>query len=194
MDRREWRSLAKIYSSRSHSYRGQHLEKQIVDFGLDYPPAVELGHKSIAKIINDEKAWVLPICADAARIKFSREIKKRVDYIETHGIRCKSLTEESIATALPMFHAFTRNYTMKTDYRNSLNDIFILAVSSHLEIPLLTRDKLLARFSEEYLYANLNDAGDRQIISTRKKNKSNQRMSESKRYVNRSWRITQGKR
>lgn len=187
-NRRDWRVLVKEYAQWGPAYRDRHHDRLVIDFGRDYPAIAETGHKSIAKIINERKGWLFPMCAEASGLKFSREMRARVEYIEDHGIRCKALVDEAVDIALPMFHAFAREYEMKSDSRNSLNDIFILSVSSYWKAPLLTRDRLLARFSQDYLEAKLEDVEECQKIELPRTPSKVRKMRESKGYVNKNWR------
>ncbi|MYR35584.1 hypothetical protein GTW20_25805 [Nocardiopsis alba] len=194
MSRKEWRNLAKAHSKWNYGGTSLYSDRLLVEFGSDYPPVVEFGHRAISKIINEEKTWLFPMCAGAARVKFGSEMRGRVEYVAESNVRCSPLVGGVIKTALPMFHAFSKKYTFKKDYRNSLNDIFILATSGHLGIPLLTRDKLLARFAEECLGSRLMGVQGCELISPQKGVGERRVMKESRKYVNRSWRIIQTRR
>lgn len=189
MERKDWRLLVKEYSSRGAAHRDRHLDRLVADFGRDYPPIVETGHAAIARIVNERKGWLFPMCADAGGLKFLREMRSRADYLDEHRIRCKPLNGEAMNSALPMFHAFVGTYAVKLDYRNSLNDIFILSVANSWRASLLTSDRLLANFSKNYLGAEVEDFQGCGKINFPVNFRETQKMRESKMYVNKNWRM-----
>ncbi|PSK99305.1 hypothetical protein CLV63_10326 [Murinocardiopsis flavida] len=187
---KEWRIFIQQHANWRPWNASRRLDKIGLYFGQDYPAVEEIGHRAIAKMVNDGESWLLGACAEIAGTRFSRITRSRMEYLEENEILCRPLTYHSAEASLSIFHAFTNKYAIKSNYRNSLNDILILSVARHWSMSLLTRDQLLAKFSVEYLGTSVNSIQESTTIGFGKPISPGVKMRESKGYVNRHWNIT----
>jgi hypothetical protein len=115
--------------------------------------------------------------------------KKRFQYLISNGFHCRPLTESAIEVSLDLLDRFTQRYSIKGNFRNSLNDMLIygIAVVSHEE--LRTEDGLLARFAaERHGVAHYREDSDL-ILDFSQPCRPYRKARDNKGYVNRGWRI-----
>jgi hypothetical protein len=90
---------------------------------------------------------------------------------------------------LELFRGFSRRYTLKSNFRNSLNDILTLAVAQAASSSLYTNDELLATFAADYTKVPVNREDEALVIDFAQNKGSSSANRETKGYINEGWRV-----
>jgi len=94
----------------------------------------------------------------------------------------------SAQAGLQLFRGFSESYTLKQNFRNSLNDILTLAVAQVSGSLLYTDDELLATFAANYAGVPANQEDESLVIDFTQSTGKNRVNRGSKGYVNKGWR------
>lgn len=168
----------------------RHADKAVVNFGGVFPDLVEYSNKSIALAINSKNEGALKWAISKQSKRKIVNILSQYRHIIQNDINCVAVTEEDFENAASILFQFTRRHNLKSNFRNSFNDLLILACTERLRHALATKDSLLHRY---YVYKSAGriSENDNNIIidfeGGAKKRKSNRR--ESKGYINKGWSI-----
>ncbi|MEV3921680.1 hypothetical protein [Actinomadura coerulea] len=199
-DRGLWESQALVSYARSHPPTARlrsgkrRTDSLILEFGDTFPTAVEYSHQALANALNARMVSFILTYAECLDIASQRTIKSRLRFLCDVGIKCKPLTERSAHLAQCLLHDFAERYTIKKNFRNTLNDIMILAVALDERARLLTDDRLLAIFSEDFLTATVRGSEKKYDIDlSGDVGRIDRRPPlESKAYINSRWRVRHG--
>lgn len=168
-------------------FRGDVIE---ICFGLDYPRVREHGSRAISQVINSGTSHTVNRALNFHKPKNKSALRERFRGIIRSGVSCEPLTSQDVHVAFEILSKFTRRYKIKGDFRNSLNDILILATAVRTKRPLKTLDTLLANFAAECFGATRVQSKTDLIIDFAQQNEATSGGSrESKGYVHRGWRI-----
>ncbi|MEV5825223.1 hypothetical protein AB0L25_06590 [Spirillospora sp. NPDC052242] len=186
-DEVEWKNYIHIHKDIPRPHRGRigrgATDRLIFDFSGDHPTVVEYSHVAISSALNTGKHKLLSAQARALSKKECRTIDRRLKFIQEHDIKCIPLGERTAATALKMFAHFVDNYTLKSNFRNSLNDILSFAIAVADGHTLATEDDLLGRFMADFHASK----DDNPLTSPTGKHLKGSK--ESKGFVNRPWAV-----
>lgn len=164
-------------------------DKFSVSFASDRPEIIEYGSKAIALTINQGRfqayRWATQHLSKAMR----QRIRSRFDYIVKNRIVCSPLIAPVVHIALELLWDFSQAHNVKKDFRNSFNDMLILATSKHYDIPLLTNDTLLARFAVDKYKGRLQVNDEAAVVDFPRESVGRVVRKESKGYINHGWRI-----
>lgn len=175
---------------RDHPFMKGSTDQIILDFGHDYPTIIEFGNLAISETINLKAKQVF-----IASIQFLAKEKRKIlltryEYLLQKNINCLPLSKNAVELGLSLFHEFILRYKTKEKFKNTINDVFILATAVNSLSTLITKDTLLNRFATEYFNASLKEYSGSLLIdfgneetSERCKNK------ESKGYINKGWKV-----
>lgn len=108
-------------------------------------------------------------------------------YILDNNYRCYSLTRATIENGLTLFSEFAAQHNCKSNIRNTINDILILATAVDRKKKFITYDNVLNRFAAEYYEAPAHQNEDELIIDFSEETTESRKSKESKGYVNRGW-------
>jgi hypothetical protein len=100
-----------------------------------------------------------------------------------------ALGRKSAEAALRLFHTFAENFTLKDNFRNSLNDILTLAVAQASSSFLHTDDGLLGRFADLHSNVPVNRQGEGVTIDFTPPAAPRRVNRGTKGYINYSWRV-----
>ena len=119
-----------------------------------------------------------------------KTIRERFSFLVENEMRVISFQQPDILSAYELLDAFLKKHTLKTDFRNSWNDLLILATVVNRGGKLISEDKLLNSFAADYysaqaikkeMYTEIVFPG----IAAVDRNPMQQ--AESKAYINRGW-------
>lgn len=164
-------------------------DQVILDFGSDYPSIVEYGHLMIGWLLKHKRIDVY-----ARRIVHldKRERRRLVgifSYLAEADIRCLSLDSSLAQVGIDLLHqyAMSDGNNLKANFRNSLNDMLILATSIESGVDLLTEDRALWRFASRALDLPSNNDGGLIRLQTSPRLAGSSLSRESKGYINHPW-------
>jgi predicted nucleic acid-binding protein len=161
----------------------------ILDFGVDHPTIIEYSHVALAQALNGGDYYLLYGLTSILGESHRKAAVRRLRYLIDHGIQCIPVGRPAAEAGLELFRGFSEHYTLKRNFRNSLNDILTLAVAQVSCSTLYTHDELLATFAANYTGVPVNK-GDESLAIDFMRNTSKVRVNRgSKGYVNKGWRV-----
>jgi len=179
------------FDSRLQAARGKRRTDQLIlGFGPSVPTYVEFGSIAITQLINLRcdhlyLASISPL-AKATQKKLAAKFRFLLD----HDVFCFALTPFIASVGLNLLGLFMDRYQLKTNKRNTINDVLVLATAIHHEMGLFTKDSLLTRFAAEVMAAPLAADGDCLHVDFSLPGAVDRRKSlESKGFVNRGWQV-----
>jgi predicted nucleic acid-binding protein len=164
-------------------------DRFILDFGVDHPTVIEYSHIALARALNDGDYYLLYGLTSILGESHRKSAVRRLRYLIDHGIQCVPLGRPAADAGLDLFRGFSERYTLKQNFRNSLNDILTLAVAQVSGSPLYTEDDLLATFAANYTGAPVNQGGESLLIDFTQTTSKTRVNRSSKGYVNKGWRV-----
>lgn len=161
-----------------------------IDFGHDYPSIIEYGNLAVSEVINMRAKKVLKASLTQIEKSKRRIILDRFDFLSNQNITCVPLNKRTVELGLSLFYEFVSSYNLKENFRNSVNDIFILAAAVSSSGILITKDSLLNRFAAEQYDAKVKEKEDTLLIDFREnKYPEKYKGKDSKGYINTGWKI-----
>ena len=170
-------------------YAFHKTDQFVLDFGNDYELIVDYGSRAISTIINSNQHKFYSLCISHLKKSKQKYLTKRLEFLCSGGIQCIPLSEQIGNIALLAFQDFVKKHNPKSNIRNTVNDMLIAATARTLQMPLITKDKLLFRFVADLWGARLQLHGDWMEMGFTSEATARRESSESKGYVNRSWRV-----
>lgn len=153
-------------STPANRYRRQHpfskriTDSMVMEFGLLHPPIVEFGNFAIAEVLNEGRT---PVFSAAVAFLEKSEQKLLVDrfkFLISSGIQCVPVQRRDVETAFRLLEEFTEHRNPKANFRNTWNDLLILAVAVNRNSKFLTLDQELAVFAGEYNVGTVTREGE----------------------------------
>lgn len=165
-------------------------DQLILEFGKDYPRYIEYGNLAIAEILNQRMTELFRLSISHLEKGKQKYRRKRFDYLLQQELECHPVTKPIAQLAVELFGAFVSAHSPKSNIRNTLNDMLILATARSNGLDLLTEDKLLNQFGAEYCGVKASIEGGWLRVRFREaKPAAKTPMRESKGYINRGWEV-----
>ena len=183
-------TLRREYQKRGFSKR--FTDRLTLDFGQDYPSVVEYGSIAVSHVINARTLRLFKISIASLDKRKQRRLIRRFEFLSDHRVKCVPLQPGAARLGQSILYRFCRKYKLKRNFRNSINDILILAAAIHGNGELLTRDSVLVKFCDDsgFLKKHRHHEWTRcEVTMTSTEQRSARR--ESKGYINRSWFVRQ---
>lgn len=179
-----------LISKRDHPFRKNSTDQIILDFGNDHPPLIEFGHLAVAEAINLKDKRVFSASIQFLEKEQRKVIMDRFMFILGLDITCLPLNKSMVNLGLNLLHEFLLHYNAKDNFKNTINDIFILATAIDSSNSLITNDSLLNRFTSNHYKTPLVKHGTNVLIDfSQHRQSENIKSRESKGYVNKGWRV-----
>ncbi len=174
-------------------WKGGMIERIVLDFGTDYPQLIEFNSRATAAIINDRNVPAYGQILASLDKASQKKLRPRFAFVCKHIAECVPLTAQTAELGIELLWRFVQHHNVKGAFRNSANDMLILAAAIASKDDLITEDSLLARFAARERGAPIQDAGQGTIrigfaapVTT-----VHRTARESKGYINRGWRIAE---
>jgi hypothetical protein len=175
---------------RDHPFTKGSTDQIVLEFGHDYPALIEFGNLAVAETINLKAKQVFSASIHFLEKEKRKMIMDRFEFLTQQNINCLPLNKSTVELGLSLFHEFLSRYNTKENFKNTINDVFILATAVNSSSTLVTKDSLLNRFASEYFNASLKEnLGSLLIDFGKEKNSENRKAKESKGYINKGWRV-----
>ncbi|NBE83925.1 PIN domain-containing protein [Micromonospora rubida] len=178
------------------SKRKPRTDRLVIDFTQDHPTVVEYSHLATCRLLKLSAAS--PEIGSKIFMAYAGEAlpKAAFSHASSHfrklaksSVRYLPLTLDIAERALPLLSVFEARYNLKVDFRNSWNDILILATAIRAKEVLLTKDRVLAEFASEVAWAKVsNGASDSLEVDFSASSALRRFNFESKGYINLGWR------
>lgn len=174
----------------SNAFPKTWTDRLVMHFGPDFPSITEYGSAAVAKIINQRASRTFRLSISTLEVNLRRAINHRFQFLMDNHLTCIPLVTHAAKAAQRLLLEFTRSHSLKANFRNSMNDLLILAIALRASIPLLTRDSVLARFAARERIVRSEPLGEwTRLDTSRVAAATRHRSRESKGYVNRGWEI-----
>lgn len=177
---------------RKRGFSKQSTDRLALYFGQDYPSLVEYGSIAISRLINARALNVFRLAIAQVDKRKQRRLIQRFEFLSDHRITCIPLQPTVARLGQSLLYRFVKKYKLKKNFRNSFNDMLILAVAIDHGAELLTRDSLLVNFCADCNLVKKHKFDEWircETTTTPSKGRGNRR--ESKGYINRSWSVRQ---
>ena len=169
------------------SYRK--TDQFVIDFGTDFPIFLEYGNRSMSTIINSRRKQFYRFCISHLDKSKQKYLLKRFEYLCQQEVSCIPLTKEIGNLGLEAMKQFLTEHNPKANIKNTVNDILIAATARVKNLTLVSRDNLLNRFAGSFFGGDMVSSGPWLRITFDGTLKTRRKMSESKGYLNSSWRV-----
>ncbi len=161
-----------------------------MDFKNQHPTLVEYGNFAVSLVINEKHT---PVYSAAVNFLPKPQKKKLVDrfkFLLDHEISCIPIREDDVVTAFELLDSFKQSHNLKSNFRNSWNDLLILAATVNRGEILDTEDNELSRFVAQYFGINVEEHMPFVRLSFSGESLGKDRCkSSSKGYVNNGWAV-----
>lgn len=167
----------------------------IIDLNGDYDSYRMFGNEAISEIINSKSMRIFEISIAHMDKNKQKMLKKKMEFLLDNNIFCHRLSEDDCYLAITLLSEFIKNFQVKNNVKNTVNDLLILATAMNQELKLYTEDKVLGQFASKHYDATIIDNNDSIVISfppTEDKQRIIKK-SESKGYINRGWQYSMRK-
>ena len=172
-----------------HAFSKRSTDQIVFDFGSDYPALIEFGSIAISKMINERNAPLLRRAIAHLDAKIQRLIREDFDFIVSNDIECEPIRRSAITIAHKLLTVFkVGDEAFRGTFRNSWNDLLILASAWDQNRLLLTKDSQLNRIAAGH-YGRFTEFEDGLTIQFPSISAAEREAKESSEYVNHSWRV-----
>lgn len=177
----------------------KHVSDAIIfDFKQDYDSYALYNNETMTDVVNSKMKELFQLSISFMGKEEYKEIKSKFSFLIKNDITVHSISETEIATSYDLLDRFLKKHSIKEDFRNSWNDLLILAKVINIGGNLISTDKLLNNFAAKEFSASIkknNDFIEFQFPSTSVKSDDDWFKKESKGYINRGWtfRMNKGK-
>ncbi|WP_411090119.1 type II toxin-antitoxin system VapC family toxin [Streptomyces sp. 061-3] len=167
-------------------------DRLIMDFNNEFPSVVEYGHIGIAHLLNTANRPIFGESVNHLPKRERKDLLEKFTFLADQGVRCIPVRAESIPAAFDLLkRLIKRGFNLKSDFRNSLNDMLILGTAIANGADLWTKDELLAQFAEDEGLSKVKSCDSHFEITFSASESALRRVSrESKGYVNTGWRYS----
>lgn len=178
---------------RDHPYSKRSTDHIVFSFGSDFESLIEFGSNAIARMVNDRNVELLRQSSSFLDKHKQRVIRENFVFLVESEVRCVPLAPRTVQIGYRLLEAFqSSGERFKTTFRNTWNDLLILATAWDNGEELRTADIQLNRFIassfgryREWIPGFLKISFPAAIDVTQRRGSR-----ESKGYVNKGWRAT----
>jgi len=175
----------------AHPFRKIVTDQVIVDFGNEHPTIVEYGNLALSLLINKQVSGIFYEAIKFLDKQQRKTIRKRFDFLLENNVKCQPLTKTSVKVAMELLQEFRKEHNLKENFRNSFNDMLILASAIATSALLITEDSLLNKFaSKQFAGAYQRQDGIATIDFSQNLPAARRNSREGKGYINKSWRVS----
>ncbi len=178
-----------IYCALSGNIKRRHQDRAQYQSAV-FDPILEFGSKAITKVVNGKNVDTLRQSIAFLEKGQQRIIRENFNFLLENEIRCVSLTPAIVEDAHQLLWDFRNSgHNLKESFRNSWNDILILATARNGGGLLVSDDNGLNRFAASSLrYLDGSEDVVEITLNTSAKRTAGSQSRESKGYINRGWR------
>ncbi len=172
-----------------HPFSKRSTDQIVFDFGSDYPALIEFGSFAISKMINERNVAQLRRATGHLDSKVQRLIREDFDFMVSNDIECHPLRRSAILIAHKLLAVFKAgDEAFRGTFRNSWNDLLILASAWDQDSSLRTKDSQLNRIAAGR-FGKFTELQDSLSIQFPSFSSAETQGKESPEYVNQSWRV-----
>jgi predicted nucleic acid-binding protein len=179
-------SVKRLFGKRPFNKR--YTDSVTMPFDHKYQTIIQYSNYAIADVINNRRVELFYMSIQHLKKDKRKTIRKRFQFLLDNELWCLPLNQEIIDQSRILLEEFKEQHNVKANFRNSWNDMLILATALSSGTELVTKDNELSRFVAER-YAQSFRHEDQFINLSFEKIETPLRRSsrESKGYINRGW-------
>jgi hypothetical protein len=178
---------------RDHPFAKRSTDRIVFSFGSDFESLIEFGSNAISRMVNDRNVDLLRQSISFLDKQKQRVIRENFVFLVENDIGCVPLAPRTLQIGYRLLEAFqSSGETFKTTFRNTWNDLLILATAWGNGEDLRTKDIQLNRFIgssfgryREWIPGFLNIRFPAPVVGRQRRGSRG-----SKGYVNKGWRAT----
>jgi predicted nucleic acid-binding protein len=172
---------------RKYPFAKRHTDQLVFDFGLDYPPVFHFGNLALSIVANQNRRDIFSAAISRLPKNNRRRLMKRFTFAVETGIATIPLSRRAISSSLDLLAAFLKSHQPKSNIRNTLYDVLILAAAEQEGATLLTQDSLLNRFAADHFGVTAKSQEEIVAVDFSRHEEASRINRESKRFVNKGW-------
>ena len=181
--------LASI-SRLSRPFHRRWTDSMIMDFKNQHPTLVEYGNFAVSHVINDKITSLYSAAVNTLPKPQRKLLVDRFRFLIDQNISCIPVQKEDVETAFGLLASFKEHHNLKANFRNSWNDLLILAATVNRGEILDTEDSELSRFVAAYFGIRIEEHKQSLRLAFPDEGLSKERRkSSSKGYVNNGWAV-----
>ena len=167
----------------------------IIDLNCDYDSYRMFGNEAISEIINSKSMRIFELSIAHMNKSKKKMLKSKMEFLLDNNVFCHRLSDDDCELAMTLLLEFMKNFQVKNNIKNTVNDLLILATAMNQGLNLYTEDKVLGQFASKYYNATILDNSDSIVVSFPHKDETQRiiEKSESKGYINRGWQYSMRK-
>lgn len=180
--------LTALMLHRDHPFQKGSTDQILLNFSGTGFNFVEFCNVALTEVINSGRPDLFDAATRFQEKEERKLLKRRFDFLIERRIKSIALSPQIIRRGFHLLGMFLKCNTPKSDFRNTVNDMFILATALELEIPLVTEDSLLLRFAVDDAGCTIHpDGAFSRIHPPPNEPRPRRRSFDSKGYINRGW-------
>lgn len=174
-----------------HPFSKRSTDHIVFSFGSDFKPLIEFGSLALANMVNERNVERLRQSISFMSKHQQKVIRKDFDILAENDIHCTPLTPPIVEIGYRLLKAFqSSGEVSKTTFRNTWNDLLILATAWDQEDILWSEDNQLNRFAASTFGEHTEQLDGVMKIRFSPRAFRAKKRYESKNYVNKGWRAT----
>ena len=182
--------VAPELNRRDHPFGKVTTDSMIVDFGLHHPAIVEYSNFAVAQAITQKLDALYAIAVKFHPKDQRKQLLSKFRFLLDNNIACIPIRLEDVNAAFALLSTFLRKHNTKSKFRNTWNDMLILASARSTQLPLLSNDTLLNRVACELWDGKMDGQGEMVRVAFPSPATSEARESkESKGFINKGWNV-----
>jgi predicted nucleic acid-binding protein len=182
----------KVFNSpiRTRPYRKLVTDSLHITFGGQFPDIIEYNNLSLSSAINAGNLHAYTSSVRFLGKEVSKALVRKFKFLVETQTLCVPVTRTEVELGFTILDRFLSEYSLKQDFRNSWNDVLILATAISHCGTLITEDSLLNRFAKTMFEAKSAKRGSLVSLSFPPRRGDDKiHKQESKGYINRSWQV-----
>jgi predicted nucleic acid-binding protein len=123
------------------------VDRIIIDFDNEFSSIIDHSSQAVSEVINHRNEAVYRWAISGLHRSEQKRLHKRFTFLCETVAECVPLNKPSVRMAIILLSEFLKKHVIKQRFRNSFNDMLILAVAIAHRDDLQTEDSLSARFA-----------------------------------------------
>ena len=167
---------------------GPSTDQVVLEFGNEFPAIRMHGLYAVSELINLQNEGGFEFSIRHLEKDQQKLLRDRFRFLLSNDVSCVPLSKRAIDIGLDLLREFCVSNNVKSDFRNTVNDILILATAVDTSSQLLTKDSVLNKFAASQFQATQQSVqGELLIDFTGQSSRKSKNSNESKGYINRNW-------
>lgn len=181
---------------RDHPFQKRSTDAMVMELGPGLPTFVEFGSHAVAEVINQRMTPLFDSATSFLPKAQQKAARGRLRFLLEQELVCVPLGADDIPMARSVLSRFLQTHNPKDNFRNSWNDMLVLAVAMRHGLRLVTKDKELSRLAAAAMGFDVHARGKFLTLEPSRSPSALQTSTnkESKGFINTGWRFLERRR